>query len=85
MKRGPTVPPAGRRAAIGSRWGPGGPVGPPKRAQAWKGSEHQLCTDMGQSSDPSDDYKPRAALEGTNFGGAKADKPQKKTHFGALL
>ena len=38
-------PPGGRR-------GPRGPVGTPWRA--W-GSEHQLCTNTGQSSDPSDD------------------------------
>ena len=32
-----------------------------------RGSEHQSCTDTGQPSDPSDDYKPRAALKGTHF------------------
>ena len=31
-----------------------------------KGSEHQSWTNMGQSSDPLDDYKLRAALEGTH-------------------
>ena len=31
-----------------------------------RGSEHQLCTNTGQSSDPSDDYMLRAALEGTH-------------------
>ena len=52
----------------------GRPSGPDEAPEsAWgrrgmpRGSEHQSCTDMGQSSDPSDDYKPRAALEGTHF------------------
>ena len=39
-------------------------MGTPWRAQ---GSEHKSCTNMGQSSDPSDDYMLRAALEGTHF------------------
>ena len=58
-------PPAGRRAAVGARRGPGGPVGTPWRAQG--SDEHQPCTNTGQSSDPSDDYMLRAALEGTHF------------------
>ena len=54
----------------------------PWRAQ---GSEHQLCTNTGQSSDPSDDYKLRAALEGTHFLEAKTDMPPKMIHFLVFL
>ena len=48
-------------------------------------SEHQSCTDTGQSGDPSDDYKPQAVLEGTHFFFAKIDIPQKLTYFGGSL
>ena len=50
-----------------------------------RGSEHQSCTNTGQSGDPSDAYKPRAALEGTHFFSAKTDMPQKLTYFLVLL
>ena len=50
MKQGPTVPPAVRR-------GPSGPDGALEalwgRRGVPRGSVHQLCTDTGQSSDPS--------------------------------
>ena len=47
-----------------------------------RGSEHHSCTNTGQSGDPSDDYKPQAALEGTLFFfWAKTDMPQSLTHF----
>ena len=74
MKRGPTVPP-------GARWVPTGPEGLWGRRGVPKGSEHQLCTKTGQSGDPSDDYKPRAALEGTLFFSAKTDMPPQMAHF----
>ena len=50
-----------------------------------RGSEHQLCTNTGQSSDPSDDYMLRAALEGTIFFWVKTDMAQKMIHFLVLL
>ena len=50
MKRGPTVPPAVRRGPVGSRRGPESPWG---RRGMPRGSVHKLCTDTGQSSDPS--------------------------------
>ena len=51
-----------------------------------RGSEHQSCTDMGQSGDPSDDYKPRAALIGTLFFFfTKIDMARKLTYFLVLL
>ena len=79
MKISRTEPPAGRRAAVGAPEGPWGRRGVPR------GSEHQLCTNTGQSGDPSDDYKPRAALEGTHFFSAKIDIPRKLTYFLVLL
>ena len=57
-----------RRRAAGRPSGPdGAPVVPWGRRGVPRGSEHQSCTNMGQSSDPSDDYMLRAALEGTHF------------------
>ena len=61
MKRGPTVPPAVRRGPVGSRRGPGGPVGTPW-GPVWV--LHQLCTNMGQSSDPSSLVGSRRAQTG---------------------
>ena len=49
-----------------------------------KGSDHQLCTNRGQSSDPLDDYKPRAALEDTHFFERKSTSPQNLTYFWGL-
>ena len=40
---------------------------------------------MGQSSDPSDDYMLRSALEGTHFFWAKTNMPSKMTHFLGLF
>ena len=55
----------------GAASGPSGPdrapEGPRGRHGVPRGSEHQLCTNTGQSSDPSSDYMLRAALEGTHF------------------
>ena len=82
MKIRRTEPPAGRRAAIGARRGPKGQWG---RRGVPRGSEYQSCTDMGQSSDPLDDYKLRAALEGTHFFSAKTKIPQNTTYFLSLL
>ena len=57
-----------RRGSVGSRRGPGGPVETPwGRRGVPRGSVHQSCTDTGQSSDSSDDYKLRAALIGIHF------------------
>ena len=50
-----------------------GPDGPWGRRGVPKGSEHQSWTDLGQSVDPSDDCKVRAALEGTHVFSAKID------------
>ena len=47
-----------------------------------KGSVHQSCTNTGQLGDPSDDYKPRAALEGTHFFRRKLTCPPKMNYFG---
>ena len=47
MKRGPTVPLAVRRGLVGSQQAPRGRRGAPY------GFVHQLCTNTGQSSDPS--------------------------------
>ena len=46
-----------------------------------RGSEHQLCTNMGQSSDPSDDYMLRVRWKAHIFFWAKTDMPQKMTHL----
>ena len=64
MKISRREPPAGHRAAVAAPRGPRRAVG---RRGVPKGSEHQSWTNTGHSSDPSDDYKPRAALEGTFF------------------
>ena len=45
----------------------GAPEGPWGRRGVPRGSEHQSCTNTGQSSDPSDDYMLRAAMDGTHF------------------
>ena len=59
MKRAPhSGRPSGPDGALEGLWG---------RRGVLKWSEHQSCTNTGQPSDPSDDYKPRAALEGTHF------------------
>ena len=55
-----------RRAAGGPSGPDGAPEGPWSRRGVPKGSEHQSCTNTGRSGDPSDDYKPRAALKGTH-------------------
>ena len=64
LLRSPLDPLEGRRAAVGPDGDPEGPWG---RRGVPRGSEHQSCTNTGQSSDPSDDYMLRAALEGTHF------------------
>ena len=46
-----------------------------------KGTEHQSCTNMGQSRDPSDDYMLRAALEGTHFFLGENRHAPKMFHF----
>ena len=76
MKIRRTQQPAGRRAAVGALKGLWGRRGLPRR------SEHQSCANTGQSSDPSDDYMPRAALEGTHFFWAKTDMAPKMNYFG---
>ena len=53
------------------------PEGPRGRRGMTRRSEHQPCTNTGQSGDPSDDYKPRAALVVTHFFWAKTDIPPK--------
>ena len=50
-----------------------------------RGSEHQSCTNTGQSSDLLDDYKLRAALISTFSFSAKIDIPRKLTYFLVLL
>ena len=69
----------------GAASGPSGPdkaqEGPWGRRGVPRGSEHQSCTNRVQSSDPSDDYKPRAALEGTHFFFVKTDMPPKNDSF----
>ena len=73
-------PKLGRLLLKGVRWcrrrsagGPSGADGAPESESPWGrcgipyGSVHQSCTNTGQSSDPSDDYMLRAALEGTHF------------------
>ena len=50
-----------------------------------RGSEHQSCTNTGQSGDRSDDYKPRAALEGILVWGAKTDMPKNDSFFGFIV
>ncbi len=83
MKVSRTEPPAGRRAAIGAQWGPEGPW---RRHGVPKGSKHQSCTNTGQSSDPSDDYMLRAALEGTLFfSGRKPTCPKHDSFFGFIV
>ena len=58
------MPPAVRRGPLGPDGAPEGLWG---RRGVPRGSEHQSCTNTGQSGDPSDDYMLRAALEGTHF------------------
>ena len=71
-------PKPGRRLLNGVRWcrwgsaeGPSVPDQAPEGPWGCSGvpgrSEHQLCTNMGQSSDPLDDYMLRAALAVTHF------------------
>ena len=60
-------PPAGRRAAGRPSVPDRAPESPWGRRGLPRGSEHQLCTNTGQPSDPSSDYMLRAALEGTHF------------------
>ena len=51
-----------------------------------RGSEHQSCTNTGQSSDPSDDYMLRAALEGTHFFlGENRHAPKFDNFFGFIV
>ena len=83
MKRGPTVPPAVRRGPSGPDGAPEGPWG---RRGVPRGSEHQSCTNTGQSSDPSDDYMLRAALEGTHFFlGENRHAPKIDLFFGFIV
>ena len=57
-----------RRRSAGGPLGPdGAPEGPWGRRRVPYGSVHQLCTNTGQSSDPSGDYMLRAALVVTHF------------------
>ena len=80
MKRGPMVPPAVRRGPVGSRRGPGEPVG---RRGVPRGSKHESCTNTGQSSDPSDDYKPPSCVgRHTFFSGRKPTCPKNDLFFG---
>ena len=72
----------GSDGAAGGPSGPdGAPEGPWGRRGVPRGSEHQSCTDMGQSSDPSDDYMLRAALVVTIIFWAKTDMPPKMSYF----
>ena len=70
----------------GGRWvrqAPGGPVGSPE-GPVW--AVHQSCTDTGQSSDPSDDYMLRAALEDTHvFSGENRHAPTTDLCFGFIV
>ena len=79
-----------RRCRRGSAGGPLGPEGAPEGPWGCRGvprgSVHQSCIDTGQSDDPSDDYKPRAALELRHtFFSAKTDIPQNSTNSWGLL
>ena len=66
--------------------GPDGrPDGPWGSRGVPRGSEHESCTNTGQSSDLSDDYKLRAALEGTHFFSAKLTFPLNLTYLLVLL
>ena len=72
--------------AAGRPLGPDGdPEGPWGRPGVPRWSKHQLCTNTGQSSDPSDDYKPQAALEGTHFFLGENQHAPKMIYFLALL
>ena len=83
MKQGPTVPPAVRRGSVGSRWGPEGTW---SRRGIPKGSEHQSCTNTGQSGDPSNSYMLRGALEGTHFfSGENRHAPKIDLFFGFIV
>ena len=69
--------------AAGRPSGPdGAQEGPWGRRGVPRGSEHQLCTNTGQASDPSDDHKPRAALKGTHFFWRKLTYPKNDIFFG---
>ena len=76
----------GSDGAAGGPSGPdGAPEGPWGRRGLPRGSEHQSCTNTGQSSGPSGDYMLQAALEGTHFFWTKTDMAQKMTHCLVLL
>ena len=76
----------GSNRAAGQPSGPdGAPGGPWGRRGVPRGSEHQSCTNTGQSSDPSDDYMLRAALEGTHFFSGENRHAPKNDPFFVLL